>query len=124
MPPEFDLYSKINDILSDIDDIKHRLSQLESSKDQLQNEEESFPGIPPEKTTAIRLILNNKTLGWRAALRKVLVVVFGINVLANSCAMGKRNATYSKLDSALLRSIKGIYNYYVHHAIYCDIFSD
>ena len=79
---------------------------------------------PLEKTIAIRLILNNKMLGWRAALRKILVVVFGVNVLANSYAMGKRNAIYSKLDSALLRSIKGIYNYYPHHTIYCDIFSD
>ena len=70
----------------------------------------SFPGIPIEKTTAIQLILNNKMLGWRASLRKTLVVVFGVNVLANACAMGKRNATFNKLDSALLRSIKGIYN--------------
>ena len=98
MPAEFDLHSKINDMLAEINDIKHRLSQLENSKDQLPNEEESFPGIPPEKTTAIRLVLNNKMLGWRAALRKVLVVVFGVNVLANSCAMGKRNATFNKLD--------------------------
>ena len=92
--------------------------KLESSRDQLQNEEDSFPGIyiyiyiPPEKAQQFQwLFLNNKMLGWWAALRKILVVVFGVNVLANYCAMGKRNTTFNKLDLALLRSIKVIYAY-------------
>ena len=47
-------------------------------------------------------------LGWQAALRKILAVVFGVNMLANVCAMGKSNATFNKLDLALLIFIKGI----------------
>ena len=53
------------------------------------------------------MVLNNKSLGWRAALRKVLTVVFSLDVLAKSCAVGKKNAQFEKLNVTLLKSVKG-----------------
>ena len=100
--PEFEIK-----VEREIDDIKKRLDELESSRRDAGDEDQGFSGIPPEKTGAIRVVLNNKSLGWRAALRKVLTVVFSLDVLAKSCAVGKKNAQFEKLNVTLLKSVKG-----------------
>lgn len=65
------------------------------------------PGITKEKMSAINMILSNKTIGWKAALRKILVVVFGIDTLSQSCAKSKKNAQNRSLDVKVMRSITG-----------------
>ena len=83
--PEFEIK-----VECEIGDIKKCLDELESSRRDAGDEDQSFSGISPEKTGAIRVVLNNKSLGWRAALRKVLTVVFSLDMLAKSCAVGKK----------------------------------
>ena len=56
-------------------------------------------GIGKVKMAAISMILTNKNVSWKAALRKILVAVFGIGTLAQSCAVGKKNSNNKCLNA-------------------------
>ena len=88
--------------------LKGKVSQLEGSAGTIPTEPSmSIPGIIREKMRAVNLILSNKTLGWKAALRMMLVAVIGVEELAQSCAKGKKNAQNKSLDPQTVRSITG-----------------
>ena len=98
-----------------LDSLDKRLSELECRKG---NAEElgnnalvpSAAGIGKDKMAAIGMILSNKTISWKAALRKILVTVFGATTLAQSCAVGKKNSNNKSLNVQTLDSIKGMHN--------------
>ena len=71
----------------------------------------SAAGIGRDKMATIGMILSNKTIGWKAALRKILITVFGATTPAQSCAAGKKNSNNKSLDVQTLDSIKGIHNH-------------
>ena len=62
-----------------------------------------------ESDAAVQMILTDKFRGWKVALRKLLTMTFGPECLANSCAVGKSNARFEKLNKTKLRQIKGTY---------------
>ena len=67
--------------------------------------------IGRDQMATIGMILLNKTFGWKAALQKILITVFGATTLAQSCAVGKNNSNNKSLDVQTLDSIKGIHNH-------------
>ena len=70
------------------------------------------------------MILANKVMGWKAALRKILVVVFGVDTLSQSCAKGKKNSKTKSLDHEIVRSITGkyfTYNHSIIHILFTDM---
>ena len=69
----------------------------------------SIPGISMDKISTINMILSNKVIGWKAALRKILVIVFGVDTLSQSCARGRKNAMTRSLDAQIVGSITGNY---------------
>ena len=52
-------------------------------------------------------------MGWKMAMRKVILMTFGQNTLATSCAVGRRDAktTCTSLDKVKLNTIKGTNHY-------------
>jgi len=50
----------------------------------------------------VTFILANKSHGWKVALRKMLMLVFGQECMSNSCATGRKLAKTQKLDEAKL----------------------
>ena len=61
-----------------------------------------------EQKITIRMICNNSSIGWKPALRRIMTIVYGQEVLAASCAVGRKNATVSPLDGRKLDVIKGM----------------
>ena len=60
-----------------------------------------------EQKLAIEMILAGKAT-WTVALRKILIITFKQQVLAESCAKGRTNATSHPLDPQKLNAVKGI----------------
>ena len=60
-----------------------------------------------EQKLAIEIILAGKAT-WTVALRKILVIVLSQQVLAESCAKGRTNASSYPLDPQKLNTVKGI----------------
>ena len=99
-----------------LDALDKRLSEIECRKGDMEELENrvsvpSVAGIGRDKMATIGMILSNKTIGWKAALRKILTTVFGATTLAQSCAVGKKNSSNKSLDVQILDSIKGIHNH-------------
>lgn len=89
------MHSTFADIQMELQSVNKRISELESGKGKEENlgnssHIPSAAGIGKEKMAAIGMILSNKTISWKAALRKILVAVFGTATLAQSCAVGKK----------------------------------
>ena len=55
----------------------------------------------------MHMILSS-ALGWTVALRKILVIVFGMDTLAGSCAVGRKNSTTTALGTLKLNALKGM----------------
>ena len=55
-------------------------------------------GLNSEQQMAITMIASNPSIGWKVALQRVLMVVFGEETLAASCCKGRKNATFQPLD--------------------------
>jgi len=53
------------------------------------------------------LIVANKARGWKVALRKMLMLVFGQECMSNFCAEGRKHDKSQKLDEVKMRLIKG-----------------
>ena len=60
-----------------------------------------------EQKLAIEMILAGKAT-WTVALRKILIIVFTQQVLAESCAKGCTNATSHPLNPQKLTAVKGV----------------
>ena len=84
--------SRLNKIEHQLTLLEERITQAEGSTVTVQTttSSSSIPGISMEKLSAINMILTNKVMGWKAALRKILVVVFGVDTLSQFCAKGKK----------------------------------
>ena len=91
----------------EVADIKERLARLE---DIISSNSSSIRKTNDGSAT-VQLILSNTTLGWKLALRKLLLLKFGVNMLGNSCAVGRKDAKFNKLDEAKLLEIKGTHLY-------------
>ena len=68
------------------------------------------------------MILADKGMGWRIAMRKVLQMTFGTSILAASCAVGRKNAKTTSLDQTKLDMIKGTQNMIVWKGTIIGIF--
>ena len=84
--------------------LEEQVAILEGSSDATYNDDSpSAPaGISTEKMTAINMILSDKIIGWKAALRKILVIVLGMTELLQPCAKDTKNRP---LDPILIQSI-------------------
>ena len=92
-----------------------KLNELRRRVEALENRDENHnhsDDVGVSEATA-QMILADKSRGWKVALRKLLLLAFGQECLANSCAVGKSNAKFQKLDANKLRMIKGMYMVYV-----------
>ena len=67
-----------------------------------------------EQNAKVSSILNNPSIKWTEALRKILGTVFGKELLAQSSCVGRRHATYKALDARKLDVVRGIYVYYLY----------
>ena len=104
----FQLKQQFTEIRYKPKEFNQRLMKLEECYAPESTEE--YPGIPTEKTGTVRMILLNKSMGWKAALRKILIAVFGVETLSRLCAVGKKNAHYAPLNPTVINAIKGSKN--------------
>lgn len=90
----------------EIQEIKLRLSNLENNlfPNGVANEEKD----DELESAAVQLILSDKRMGWKAALRKLLILTFGVETLGRSCAIGRKNCKSEKLNEIKLQRLKGI----------------
>jgi len=64
-------------------------------------------GLSREQNMTIKMICNSTSNQWKPALRKILAIVFGHQVLSTSCAVGRTNANSTPpLDGRKLDIIK------------------
>jgi len=60
-----------------------------------------------EQELTVHMILSTNA-GWTVAMQKILVIVFGMDTLAGSCAAGRKNSTTAALSTLKLNAIKGV----------------
>ena len=58
---------------------------------------------------AIRMYCTNERIAWKPALRRIMAIVFGIDVLATSCAVGRTNSKFVSNFNTLMNCIPIIY---------------
>ena len=71
------------------------------------NDDTGITGLSGEQRLAISMITGNQSIGWQVALRRVLMVVFGEDTLAESCCQGRKNSIHQPLDKTKLNEVKG-----------------
>ena len=92
---------EITSMWLELDELRRRVEALENK------DENHSVDVGMSELTA-QMILADKSRGWKVALRKLLLLAFGQECLVNSCAVGKSNVKFEKLDVNKLRMIKGI----------------
>ena len=98
-------------VLNEVEKLKERVKTLEdrlSEPHMTTNDDTGITGLNGEQRLAISMITSNQSIGWQVALRRVLMVVFGEETLAESCCQGRKNATHRPLDKGRLNEVKGI----------------
>ena len=85
-----------------LDSLDKYLSEVECRKGNVEELENrtlvlSAARIGRDQMATIGMILLNKTIGWKAALRKILITVFGTTTLAQSCAVRKKKSNNRSL---------------------------
>ena len=92
---------------------------------QVDNEDDDLGlGLSREQNVTVRMICYSTSTGWKAALRKILVIVYGHEVLAMSCVVGRTNANSTPaLDSRKLDIVKGIHREYEKLHIYMSVYT-
>ena len=100
-PSSFQVYvsNTFAEIQLQLDALDKRLSEIECRKGDMEELENrvsvpSVAGIGRDKMATIGMILSNKTIGWKAALQKILTTVFGATTLAQSCAVGNTTSCF------------------------------
>jgi len=59
----------------------------------IQHDDSNDDGGPArDQESTITFILANKARGWKVALRKTLMLMFGQECMSNSCAAGRKYA--------------------------------
>ena len=94
--------------------VKHLEEALASGSGSDDSERSGIPRVlelTREQELTLHMILSSNA-SWMVAIRKNLVVVFGTDTLAGSCAVGRpmKNSTTQPLNSIKLNAIKGVYN--------------
>ena len=103
-------------LMHELELLKQRVAKLEDKIAARENESCTTPndtGIPDltcEQTMMVEMMSTNPSIGWKVALRKLLMMVFGEETLARSCCKGRKNATFQPLDETRLNAIKGTYD--------------
>ena len=98
----------LSNLEQELHDIKQRLAVLENSLLPVNEQLATSGGTADGESPAIQLILSDKNMGWKAAMRRILLLTFGVRTLGRSCAKSKKNAKSDKLDERKLNHIKGI----------------
>ena len=107
-PTDHDSY-----LVSELALLKERVARLEEKltstpSTEMTSNNTGIPDLNSEQTMVIGMMSTNPSIGWKVALRKVLMVVFGEETLAGSCCKGRKNATFQPLDGTKLNAVKGI----------------
>ena len=96
--------------------LKERVTRLEekltSGPSEMMSNDTGIPDLNAEQMMVIGMISSNPSTGWKVALRKLLMVVFGEETLARSCCKGRKNATFQPLDGTKLNAVKGTLQYF------------
>ena len=61
-----------------------------------------------EQKREVEIILDDSSITWTDALGKILVIVFGKEVLSQSCGVGKKNTSNKPLNAEKLNAIKSV----------------
>ena len=106
---------------------KEKDKELQLLKEQVNNLQGRLAGaegdvnanneLSREQNTKVSMILTNQSISWRVALRRILEIVFEKELLAQSCCVGRKHATYKGLDARKLDVVRGMYIinlYYIH----------
>ena len=97
--------------------LKERVARLEEKltsapSTEMMSNDTGIPDLNAEQMMVIGMISSNPSTGWKVALRKLLMVVFGEETLARSCCKGRKNATFQPLDGTKLNAVKGTLQYF------------
>jgi len=104
LPPDRD----ISTVTNKVDQMQQELSSLKSRICALE-EKLNSPSTAvntDQKSAILKMILADKGMGWRVAMRKVLQMTFGTSTLAASCAVGCKHAKTTSPDVTKLDTIK------------------
>ena len=77
------------------------LDELRRRVEVLENQDENHSVDVGMSELIAQIILANKSRGWKVALRKLLLLAFSQECLANSCAVGKSNANTRNIQSVM-----------------------
>jgi len=119
---QFSYQSNLQDQVNQLKDRVKYLEEKVATMDQAQpgtmsaSSDTGIPGLSPNQHVAISVITSNASIGWKVALRRVLMVVFGAETLARSCCKGRRNSTNQPLDASKVDAIKG-YNKHAYSTL-------
>jgi len=104
-PPDRD----ISTVTNKVDQMQQELSSLKSRIYALEEKlnSPSTAANTDQRSAILKMILADKGMGWRVAMRKVLQMTFGTSTLAASCAVGRKHAKTTSLDVTKLDTIKG-----------------
>ena len=118
----FDLYNKIKEIDERVKTIEDRLAELGSASANNQEEDDELRMLmlTREQKITIKMICSNSSIGWKPALRRIMSIVYGQEVLAASCAVGRKNAQFTPLDGRKLDVVKGTYDIIHMHVCICE----
>ena len=96
------------------------LQLLKDQTPQDVNANDNIDWLSKEQNTEVSMILTNPSISWKVALRKILSTVFGKKLLAQSCSVGRRHATYKALDTRKLDVVRGMYiiNLFIYILLY------
>ena len=59
------------------------------------------------------MISTNPSTGWKVALQKLSMVVFGEETLAISCCKGRKNASFQPQEGKKFNAVKGTLQYFI-----------
>lgn len=106
--PDTDLLALYHSLEERVKRIEDAMSSGATSSD---SERSGIPAVlelSREQELTVHMVLSSNS-GWTVAMRKILVIVFGTDTLAGSCAVGRKNSSTSALSTAKLNAIKGMY---------------
>ena len=106
-----DFYEQVQQLDGRVKIIEDKLAELGPVlQDGHDNDDDLGLGLSREQNITIKMICNSMSTQWKPALRKILAIVYGHQVLAVSCAVGRTNANSTPaLDGRKLDIIKSTY---------------
>jgi len=106
----YELYKDLKQRLDVLEDQVAKLRQTRAAGDDLGVEQPLADTleVTREQMMTIKMYCANQTIGWKTALRRIMIVVFGNDVLSSSCTVGRRNSKHTALPNRKIDVIKGI----------------